>query len=827
MQIIERLFGIKCAECRQKITGEKFRDLGPGWLCQSCHDKLKEELKRKEEESKRMEQERKRIEQEQQLFEAVKIGDLGRAKALLNNGANVNVRNSDGNTPLHVAAAEGRAAVASLLIERGASVNVKQCQQWSEKTPLDLSLANAPDNNGCAEVCILLLQEGAEVSEHLGLTEINTLLKLCPEKAVGSLAKHVGSKDSSIDQRQAVYTLEKILQVSVSEVSAGDLHSIIALQGGYYVTLFPGRHGSLGGSTKSWVNCEPLKNMAKEELARREQKEQTVNSQEAVSEAEMATVQVEEVPIKIPYRETIKARIEVRGQHITQTGGRSQFGNCKCIFEPLPRGRGFEFIDNISDDAIPVQWRSAVEKGIRDSAERGALAGYPVVDFKVELIDGSYHSVDSDDFSFALAGRKAFETAMESAHPVLLEPIMSVEVVAPQEFSGDIMGEINSRRGRIQSMDSKGTNQIVKAIVPMAEMLTFPQSLSSITSARGSYSMEISHYDEVPAHLAQKIVQHAVAEGWVNKEEEPTPTQVLDGEIVSKQKEGDPTVDQVLNGKVLLRFGAFWVAVPEGSPTCILCSLLVHLEEKGEGQIIMPEDERNNSSLMNKACKALLVTAAAKCHKCSSIFCWNCVITIGTGSCPNCSSRIEAFPGIENLASDALDTRQKDDIARAVLNVRNSGEKGPRVGEKARQELIASEWDDVDSYLGQLCAESINSRINKGDLSEDDLRSHLSLDGTQSDAVTVQVEVIPKNYLADEELRELANNLVNWGKSYDIKFSPEIARWVSPLLFGSRPVQPVRFNAKFDRTTAIKLLRESLSPRVISDILIDGKSWNS
>jgi elongation factor G len=231
-------------------------------------------------------------------------------------------------------------------------------------------------------------------------------------------------------------------------------------------------------------------------------------------------VEVELHQPKVPYRETIKSRVEVQGRHKKQTGGRGQFGDCKCIFEPLPRGGGFEFVDKIFGGAIPQQWRPAVEKGIKDSAARGALAGYPVVDFRVELIDGSYHSVDSDDFSFQAAGRKAFKNMIEKAHPALLEPIMSVEVVAPQECSGDIMGEINSRRGRIQGMDSKGTNQIVKAIVPMAEMLTFPQSLNSITSARGSYSMEFSHYDEVPAHLSQKIVQQAVAEGRVRKEEE-------------------------------------------------------------------------------------------------------------------------------------------------------------------------------------------------------------------------------------------------------------------------------------------------------------------
>ncbi len=223
---------------------------------------------------------------------------------------------------------------------------------------------------------------------------------------------------------------------------------------------------------------------------------------------------------KVPYRETIKNRVEVQGRHKKQTGGRGQFGDCKCIFEPQQRGAGFDFKDKIFGGAIPQQWRPAVEKGIKDAAVRGAIAGYPLVDFKVELIDGSYHTVDSDDLSFQLAGRKAFKAMIEKAHPVLLEPIMHVEVIAPQEFSGDIMGDLNSRRGRIQGMDSKGTMQVIKGQVPMAEMLTFPQTLNSITSARGTYHMEFSHYDEVPTHLSQKIVQQAQAEGRVKKDEE-------------------------------------------------------------------------------------------------------------------------------------------------------------------------------------------------------------------------------------------------------------------------------------------------------------------
>ena len=223
---------------------------------------------------------------------------------------------------------------------------------------------------------------------------------------------------------------------------------------------------------------------------------------------------------KVPYRETIKARVEVQGRHKKQTGGRGQFGDCKCVFEPLQRGSGFEFVDKIFGGAIPQNYRPAVEKGIKDAAARGAIAGYPLVDFKVELVDGSYHTVDSDDLSFQLAGRKAFKAMIDKAHPVLLEPIMHVEVTAPQECSGDIMGDLNSRRGRIQGMDSKGNMQVIKAQVPMAEMLNYPSTLNSVTGARGTYHMEFAHYDELPTHLSQKVVQQAVAEGRVRKEEE-------------------------------------------------------------------------------------------------------------------------------------------------------------------------------------------------------------------------------------------------------------------------------------------------------------------
>jgi elongation factor G len=231
-------------------------------------------------------------------------------------------------------------------------------------------------------------------------------------------------------------------------------------------------------------------------------------------------VEVELHPPKVAYLETFRGRAEIVGRHKKQTGGRGQFGEATCVFEGLPRGGGFEFVDKIFGGAIPQQWRPAVEKGVKDAATRGAIAGYPMVDFKVELIDGKYHSVDSDDLSFQLAGRKAFRTAMERVKPVLLEPVMMVEITIPQETSGDILGDINSRRGRVQGMDTKGNQAVVKALVPLSEMLSYQSTLNSITGARGSYSMELDHYDEVPAQIAQKIVQKAQEEGRVRPTEE-------------------------------------------------------------------------------------------------------------------------------------------------------------------------------------------------------------------------------------------------------------------------------------------------------------------
>ena len=212
---------------------------------------------------------------------------------------------------------------------------------------------------------------------------------------------------------------------------------------------------------------------------------------------------------KVPYRETIKKKVRVQGRHKKQTGGHGQFGDCWVQLEPLPRGEGFEFVDAIVGGSIPRTYIPAVEKGIVESAQRGVLAGFPCVDFKATVDDGSYHAVDSSEMAFKIAGSLAFKKAAEEAQAVLLEPVMYVTITTPEEFMGDIMGDLNSRRGRVLGMDSAGKNQIIKANVPMAEFLTYAPDLRSMTGGRGVYTMEFSHYDEVPAHISEKIVEEA------------------------------------------------------------------------------------------------------------------------------------------------------------------------------------------------------------------------------------------------------------------------------------------------------------------------------
>jgi elongation factor G len=215
------------------------------------------------------------------------------------------------------------------------------------------------------------------------------------------------------------------------------------------------------------------------------------------------------LPPRIPYKETVKGHAQVQGRHKKQTGGRGQFGDCWIEVEPLPRGGGFEFVDKIFGGSIPRNFIPSVEKGVRARLERGVLTGYPVVDVRVTLYDGSYHSVDSSDIAFQLAGQIAAEKGVLEAKPCLLEPIMNVEVTVPSAIAGDAIGDLNSRRGKIAGMEPGDEATLIRAQVPMAEMLSYEPNLRSMSGGRGSYSMEFSHYEELPAMLADKVIAEA------------------------------------------------------------------------------------------------------------------------------------------------------------------------------------------------------------------------------------------------------------------------------------------------------------------------------
>lgn len=210
---------------------------------------------------------------------------------------------------------------------------------------------------------------------------------------------------------------------------------------------------------------------------------------------------------KVPYKETIKGKSRVQGKYKKQSGGRGQYGDCWLEIEPLPRGKGYEFVDKIVGGVIPRQFIPSVEKGVKEALQEGVLARYPVIDIRVSLVDGSYHVVDSSDIAFKIAGAMALRKALQEAKPVLLEPIMAMEVTVPEECVGDVIGDLNSRRGKILGVDGGGSEQIVKAHVPLAEVLMYAQDLKSITQGRGSFSMEFYTYSEVPAQIAEKIIQ--------------------------------------------------------------------------------------------------------------------------------------------------------------------------------------------------------------------------------------------------------------------------------------------------------------------------------
>ncbi len=210
---------------------------------------------------------------------------------------------------------------------------------------------------------------------------------------------------------------------------------------------------------------------------------------------------------KVPYMETIKGKAKIEGKLKKQTGGRGQFAVAWLELEPLSRGQGFEFVDKIVGGVIPRQYIPAVEKGVIEAMAGGALAGHPVIDVRVTVFDGKYHDVDSSEQAFKIAASKGFKKGVLQSNPILLEPVMNMEVIVPEDCMGDVMGDLNSRRGRISGMDAKGGSQVIKAMVPMAEVLKYASDLTSMTSGRGLFTMEFSHYEEVPAHIADKIIE--------------------------------------------------------------------------------------------------------------------------------------------------------------------------------------------------------------------------------------------------------------------------------------------------------------------------------
>jgi elongation factor G len=223
------------------------------------------------------------------------------------------------------------------------------------------------------------------------------------------------------------------------------------------------------------------------------------------------SVEVELKTPKVPYLETIRASVKVQGKYKKQSGGRGQYGDCWVEFSPLARGEGFQFEDKIVGGVIPRQYIPAVGKGIEEAALEGCLAGYPLVDFKASLYDGSFHTVDSSEMAFKIAGSMAFKKGVEMAKPVLLEPILKMKITVPEDCMGDIIGDINSRRGKVVGVEPKANSQIIRAVVPMSEVLAYATDLRSMTSDRGLFTSEFSHYEEVPSHLAQKIINDAAA----------------------------------------------------------------------------------------------------------------------------------------------------------------------------------------------------------------------------------------------------------------------------------------------------------------------------
>ena len=210
---------------------------------------------------------------------------------------------------------------------------------------------------------------------------------------------------------------------------------------------------------------------------------------------------------QVAYKETIRANAEAEGKYIKQSGGRGQYGHCWLRIEPMEEGKGYEFVDEVKGGAIPREYIPAIEKGVKEAIGKGVVAGYPIVDVKVTVFDGTYHEVDSSEIAFKMAGSMAFQSAAKKATPVILEPIMKVEVVTPELSMGEVIGDLSSKRGQIQEMTDRAQAKIVRALVPLSEMFGYITNLRSLSQGRASSTMEFSHYAECPKNIEQAIVE--------------------------------------------------------------------------------------------------------------------------------------------------------------------------------------------------------------------------------------------------------------------------------------------------------------------------------
>ena len=208
----------------------------------------------------------------------------------------------------------------------------------------------------------------------------------------------------------------------------------------------------------------------------------------------------------VAYKETVKKAVDAEGKYIRQTGGKGQYGHCYITLSPRERGAGYEFVNDIVGGSIPKEYIPAIDKGIKEACEGGVLAGYPVVDVGISLTDGSYHDVDSSEMAFKIAGSMAFKEAFKRANPILLEPIMDIEVITPEEYMGEVIGNLSSRRGRIENMTQRGNARVIRGFVPIANMFGYATDLRSLTQGRGNSTMQLSHYEEVPRVLAEEII---------------------------------------------------------------------------------------------------------------------------------------------------------------------------------------------------------------------------------------------------------------------------------------------------------------------------------